>query len=48
MIKDNRAKVYVLPADEIWMGITYKEDRPFVTEKIGEMVKNGLYPEKLG
>ena len=48
LIKDHMATVHVLPADEIWMGITYQEDRPFVTEKIREMVKNGLYPEKLG
>ncbi len=48
LIKDNKAKVHVLPADEIWMGITYKEDRPFVSGKIREMVDEGLYPEKLG
>ena len=48
LIKDQNATVHVLPADEIWMGITYREDRPFVSGKLQEMVDNGLYPDKLG
>lgn len=48
LIRDGKATVHVLAAEEIWMGITYQEDRPFVAKKMREMVNNGLYPEKLG
>ena len=48
LIKDGLATVHVLTAEETWLGVTYREDRPFVMEKINVMVKKGLYPARLG
>lgn len=47
MIKDGRATVEVLPTNDKWFGVTYKEDAPVVIESIKKLVKDGLYPEKL-
>ena len=41
------AKVRVLDCDSKWFGVTYKEDRPFVVDKINALIKQGVYPEKL-
>ena len=47
MIDEGKAKVKVLEADSPWFGVTYKEDKPVVVEKINNMVQRGDYPEKL-
>ena len=47
LIQDNKATVKVLEANSPWFGVTYKEDKPFVVEKIRNMIKMGEYPEKL-
>lgn len=47
VIKSGQGKVRVLPSNERWFGVTYKEDRPFVVENIKQKVENGEYPEKL-
>lgn len=39
--------VSVLPVSGPWFGMTYREDRPFVAERLREMHENGLYPENL-
>ena len=36
-------KVKVLPAEDKWYGVTYKEDKPKVCAAIGEMIAEGLY-----
>ncbi len=48
MIQDKTATVEVLPTDEQWIGVTYKEDRPIVVAGLKEKVAKGLYPNKLG
>jgi choline kinase len=48
LIKEDLASVHVLTAEETWLGVTYREDRPFVVEKIKAMVEKGLYPARLG
>jgi hypothetical protein len=30
-----------------WFGVTYREDKPRVTAAIVELVRRGLYPDKL-
>lgn len=45
LIKDDEANVKVLSSDARWFGVTYKEDRPIVVEKIQELTKNGKYPD---
>jgi hypothetical protein len=47
MIEEEKAKVKVLEADSPWFGVTYKEDKPIVVEKVNRLVKKGEYPEKL-
>ena len=47
LITENRADVHVLPTSEKWYGMTYAQDRQTVSDAIGEMVKKGIYPEKL-
>ncbi len=47
LIKENKATVKVLEANSPWFGVTYKEDKPFVVEKIRKLINQGEYPEKL-
>lgn len=37
----------VLDTPEKWFGVTYAEDRAHVVEKINQLIKDGVYPEKL-
>jgi len=39
--------VKVLDTPSKWFGVTYAEDRPSVVEKIGQLVTQGEYPQKL-
>ncbi len=48
LIKKREARVKVLPAEETWMGVTYREDKAYVADKIKNMIKEGIYPERLG
>mgnify|MGYP000947965798 FL=1 len=47
LISSNKAKVKVLPTDEKWYGVTYKEDKPFVKEAILNRIQQGIYPKNL-
>ena len=47
MINEKTATVKVLEADSPWFGVTYKEDKPFVVEKIRTLIEQGVYPAKL-
>jgi choline kinase len=47
LIAEGRARVRVLPTDERWFGITYREDMPAAREAIRERIDRGTYPEKL-
>jgi UTP-glucose-1-phosphate uridylyltransferase len=47
LIEDKAATAKVLEADSPWFGVTYKEDKPYVVEKINALIKKGDYPEKL-
>lgn len=47
LIDDKVATVKVLEANSPWFGVTYKEDKPFVIEKINTLIANGDYPAKL-
>ena len=47
LIKENNAVVEVLDCDAKWFGITHKEDKAIAVNNIAELVKNGIYPEKL-
>jgi NDP-sugar pyrophosphorylase family protein len=47
MIEEKQAAVKVLKADSPWFGVTYKEDKPFVINKLNKLIESGEYPEKL-
>ena len=47
MIHEGKATVDVLPTDSSWFGVTYREDKPFVTAEIRKLVDAGEYPLSL-
>ena len=47
LVDANNAKVKVLTSKDSWFGVTYKEDKPFVVDKIQSFKDKGLYPEDL-
>ena len=46
-IKEKKAKVKVLKTSDKWFGVTYKEDKELVIKSIRELIKKGVYTEKL-
>ncbi|MCD7744990.1 MAG: nucleotidyltransferase [Lachnospiraceae bacterium] len=47
LLKEGRADITVLPSNDKWFGVTFREDVPVVKESILRLVKEGVYPEKL-
>lgn len=47
MLKEGKCGVDVIPTEDKWFGVTYKEDKPDVVNSISSLVENGVYPEKL-
>jgi hypothetical protein len=47
LIKRGLGKVHILPGGKTWFGVTYKEDKEEVSQKIKDLVKEGVYPSKL-
>lgn len=47
MIKEGKASVKVLPTNDKWFGVTYKEDAPVVIASIKKLIDDGIYPNKL-
>jgi len=47
MIAQEEIKVKVLTSPASWFGVTYKEDKPFVVEKINNLIESGVYPKRL-
>lgn len=47
LIKSEKSEVKVLSSDSDWFGVTYQEDKPFVMEKLQELIDKGFYPNKL-
>ncbi|MBR2928093.1 MAG: nucleotidyltransferase [Oscillospiraceae bacterium] len=46
-LEDGSAKVEVLPCEESWYGVTYREDLESVTAAIAKMKADGIYEEEL-
>lgn len=44
LLKEDKATVKVLSSKDRWFGVTYKEDKPFVTESIKALKDAGVYP----
>lgn len=47
LAKAGKASVKVLPTDEKWFGVTYQDDRPQIQQAMRELIRAGVYPEKL-
>ena len=47
LVKSSTATFKVIPTANQWFGVTYKEDKPFVQASIDQLIKDGMYPEKL-
>ena len=47
LIVDKKVTCKVLDTPSKWFGVTYAEDRPQVVLKINNLIRKGVYPEKL-
>lgn len=47
LINNKVLNVKVIDTDASWFGVTYKEDKPVVQEKLNQLIARGVYPEKL-
>jgi len=47
LITEKTVTCRVLDTSAKWCGVTYPDDRPQVVLKINELIKRGIYPEKL-
>lgn len=47
LVRSGGERVRMLRTKSSWFGITYREDRPLVTEGVRRLIKSGDYPEKL-
>lgn len=47
LVATGEARMKVLRTDAKWFGVTYKEDRPAVVERVRALIDAGVYPEKL-
>jgi len=47
LIQANQIRLKVLKADSPWCGVTYKEDKPMVVDKISGLIDDGVYPMHL-
>jgi len=47
MVHEGTADFKVIPTDAKWFGVTYPEDKPFVSAQIAKLVEEGTYPASL-
>ena len=47
LIQTNKKSVHILYSSAKWFGVTYKEDKSYVMEKIKKLIKDGHYPKNL-
>ena len=47
LINRGQERLKVLRTPDSWFGVTYREDRPRVTESIRRLIQQGQYPERL-
>jgi len=47
LIRENKAKVEILPTEASWFGVTYPEDKELVKRKIEELINQNIYPKDL-
>ena len=47
LLKEDKATVEILPTDDKWIGITYREDTEAARTEFKRMAEEGIYPERL-
>jgi len=47
MITAGTGRVEIVPSSDSWFGVTYKEDRPIVVERLERLVESGVYSPNL-
>ncbi len=47
MIVSEKMAVRVIPTNDNWFGVTYKEDKPMAVAAINKYIANGIYPKNL-
>ncbi len=47
LIQSRKAECAVTETNCTWFGVTYPDDKPYMQTSIADLVKKGLYPEKL-
>jgi hypothetical protein len=47
LVRAGRVRVKYLPTADRWFGLTFPEDMPLVRSHIGELIREGVYPEKI-
>ncbi|GAB1444845.1 hypothetical protein MASR2M41_04740 [Flammeovirgaceae bacterium] len=47
LIKLGLGRVHVIPGGTTWFGVTYKEDKELVSNRISKLINEGVYPKKL-
>ena len=47
MIVNKKMDVRVIPTDDNWFGVTYKDDKPMAISAINKCIKDGIYPINL-
>jgi hypothetical protein len=47
LINNDKATVACLTSDARWFGVTYKEDKPLVINKLSQLIQAGVYPAQL-
>jgi len=47
LVKGGKGRVKIISGSNTWFGVTYKEDKEEVSQRIKELVVSGEYPEKL-
>ena len=47
LLLQGKARVKVLPSQESWYGVTYREDLPRARQHIGALIEHGVYPRNL-
>jgi len=47
MIVSGKTQIEVIPTNDNWFGVTYKEDKAMAVESINKHIEKGIYPKKL-
>lgn len=47
LLREGKVQVQVLPTQDHWFGVTYREDKPAVVESFRALIAQGIYPTPL-